>query len=110
MTTFSQYELEGTPGPGKKEPLAYKDWAHLFLFIILVLFAALLSNIFSDGGRINTIIETVLVGGALFLAIAWMAKMYFREVDEREYSRGIMSIVKSIKRHEKKKHSKRSKR
>lgn len=95
MTTFSQYELGGKPGPGKKEPFTYKEWAHFFLFIILVFVATIVFNNFS-------IVGVVLLGGIVLLVLGWMAKMSFQEADEREHSRGIMSIIKSIKRHKKK--------
>jgi len=52
MTTFSKYELGGTPGPGKKEPFTYKDWAYLFVFIILVFVATFVFNNFSIVGAV----------------------------------------------------------
>lgn len=95
MTTFSQYELGGMSGPGKKEPFTYKEWAHFFLFIILVFAATFVFNNFS-------IVGVVLLGGIVLLVLVWMAKMFFQEADEREHQRSIMSIAKSIKRNKKK--------
>jgi hypothetical protein len=49
----------------------------------LVLVTTFVFNNFSDGGLVNTIIGIVILGGTVLLALGWMSKMYFREVDGR---------------------------